>query len=229
MSMPKGHKEDCNCAICRNIRRGEDRKRKEREKANEGKKRKGKHHTGREIAARDDKAPRDTRQQTNPKPKSKKRKAGPGRPKGSKLDPETRLTPNQMRIAEKMLSAELETGLFPASVSEVARVSGSDPGYIRDLLKRKEFQDYLFKLLELEGVVLEGAFWRGLALGLQVGDSKVLELYAKMTGKITNRSESKIEVEIKGVGADGSIQPLDWSDPDIVDAEVVGPDDEEDD
>lgn len=180
---------------------------------------KGQQHRGKGESARDDQAPRDTRQQAYPKPKAKKRKAGPGRPKGSVVSKETGLTPNQERIAEKMLGAELESGLFPASVSQVAQLTGSDPKYVRDLLRRKEFQDYLFKLLELEGVVLEGAFWRGLALGLSVGDSKVLELYAKMTGKITARTESKIEVVVKGV--EGA-PVLDWrDDPNIIDVEPV--------
>lgn len=216
--MPKGHKPDCKCPPCSNRRRAEEARVAAEIEA--GVKRKGKHHAGNERPARDDQAPRKTRQQTNPTPKSKKRlKAGPGRPKGSAIDPDTKLTPNQMRIAEKMLEAELESGLFPASVAEVARVSGTKPDYVRALLKRKEFQDYVFKLLELEGVVLEGAFWRGLALGLQVGDSRVLELYAKMTGKITNRSETKIEVQIKGAGEVGPA--LDWSDSEVIDVKAI--------
>ena len=77
---------------------------------------KGKHHSELGAEARDDQAPRDTRQQTITKPKKKKRKAGPGRPKGSTLQA-SGLTPNQERIAQKMLEAELETGLFPASVA----------------------------------------------------------------------------------------------------------------
>ena len=178
----------------------------------------GKHHSGKEAVARDDQAPRDTRQQTITKAKKKKRKAGPGRPKGSTLQA-SGLTPNQERIAQKMLEAELESGLFPSSVAQVAKVTGSEPNYVRDLLRRKTFQDYLFELLKLEGIVLEGAFWRGLALGLSVGDSKVLELYAKMTGKITNKSETKLEVVIKGI--DGAPGSLDWSDGEIVDVEVV--------
>ena len=196
----KGHKPDCDCSFC-------------------GGRGRGHHHAKKNVAARDDQAPRDTRQAALPKPKSKKRKAGPGRPKGSTLNKETGLTPNQERIAHKMLEAELESGLFPSSVAQVAKVSGTQPGYVRDLLKRKTFQNYLFKLLELEGLVLEGAFWRGMALGLSVGDSKVLELYAKMTGKITNKTETKLEVSIKGI--EGTAGALDWGDGDIVDAEVV--------
>ena len=83
-----------------------------------------------------------------------------------------------------MLEAELKNKLFPATVREVSDVTGKDPATIRNLLKKPEFQAYLFQLLELEGVVLEGAFWRSMALGLQVGDSKVMQLYAQMTGKI---------------------------------------------
>ncbi len=179
---------------------------------------KGKHHAGKEVPARDDQAPRDTRQQTITTPKKKKRKPGPGRPKGSTLQ-ESGLTPNQERIAQQMLELELETGLFPSSVAQVAKVTSSDPNYVRDLLKRKTFQDYLFELLKLEGVVLEGAFWRGMALGLSLGEPKVLELYAKMTGKITKQTETKLLVEIKGIeSAPGS---LDWGDSEVVDAEVV--------
>ena len=178
---------------------------------------KGTHHAGNEDPARDDQAPRKTRQQTSTTPKKRKRPAGPGRPKGSVLQA-SGLTPNQERIAHKMLEAELESGLFPSSVAQVAKVSGTDSRYVRELLKRPEFQAYLLKLLELEGVVLEGAFWRGMALGLSVGDAKVLELYAKMTGKITNKTETKIEVEVKGVSG---VPSLDWSDSEIVEAELV--------
>lgn len=180
---------------------------------------KGKAHTGKEVPARDDQAPRSTRQQTDTKPRALKRKAGPGRPKGSKLNPDTGLTPNQERIAEKMLEAELKTGLFPSSVAQVAQVADANPSYVRELLKRPAFQAYVLKLLELEGIVLEGAFWRGLALGLSVGEPKVLELYAKMTGKIVNRTESKIQVEVQGVAG---VPALDWKDdPNVIEAQVV--------
>ncbi len=183
-----------------------------------GSHKKGKAHQGKEEAARDDQAPRDSRQAALPTPKDKKRKAGPGRPLGSTLNPETGLTPNQERIAHKMLEAELESGLFPSSAVQVAKVSGTSAKYVRDLLKRKEFQNYVFKLLELEGVILEGAFWRGLALGLSVGDVKVLELYAKMTGKITKKTETKLEVTVTGI--EGTAGGLDWADP-VIDVEEV--------
>jgi hypothetical protein len=183
---------------------------------------KGTHHKSSNHTVRKDQAPRKTRQQTNTMPRSKKGKAGPGRPKGSVVSKETGLTPNQERIAEAMLSKELEDGIFPASVGDIAKLTGSDPKYVRDLLKRPEFQSYLLSLLELEGVVLEGAFWRGMALGLQVGDSKVLELYAKMTGKITNRTESKIEVEVVAPGH--STPVLAWDDGgEIVEADIIEP------
>ena len=134
------------------------------------------------------KAARSVRKATR---KKIKHKAGPGRPVGSKVSKTTGLTPNQEGIAHKMLEAELQSGLFPATVREVATVTGKDPTNIRKLLKRPEFQKYLFTLLELEGVVLEGAFWRSMALGLQVGDSKVMQLYAQMTGKIKKQEEKK--------------------------------------
>lgn len=217
-----GHKLGCGCPFCTNWRAA--REREEEERYADGKKKKGRHHQGNEVPARDDKAPRKTRQQTDTRQKTKKRKAGPGRPKGSIVSQETGLTPNQERVAEKMLEAELESGLFPSSVAQVAKVSNSDPKYVRELLKKEAFQKYVMKLLELEGVVLEGAFWRGMALGLSVGDSKVLELYAKMTGKITNKTETKIEVEIKGT--EGAPK-LDWVDSEVIDAEVIEPEEEE--
>lgn len=191
--------------------------------AEDKKMKKGTHHKSSNHRVRADQAPRKTRQQTNPKPKALKRKAGPGRPKGSVVNPETGLTPNQERIAEAMLAKELEDGLFPASVKDVAKITGSDPKYVRSLLKRKEFQDYLLKLLELEGVVLEGAFWRGMALGLQVGDSKVLELYARMTGKITNKTETKIEVEIKSPDGKPALPVYAEENGEVIEADIIGP------
>lgn len=148
-------------------------------------------------------------------------KAGPGRPLGSKKD-ETGLTPNQKGIAQAMLEAELTSGMFPATVREVADVTGKDPKTVRNLLKRKEFQDYLFSLLELEGVVLEGAFWRSMALGLQVGDSKVMQLYANMTGKIEKKEDKKIEVVITAPEGHTLALPVYEGDAaEIVDAETV--------
>ena len=127
--------------------------------------------------------------------KSGKYKAGPGRPLGSKVD-ETGLTPNQKGIARKMLEAELKSGLFPATVREVVEVTGKTAQTIRELLRREDFQKYLFSLLADEQVILEPAFWRAMALGLQVGDQKVMDLYARITGKIQKREEKKVEVTI---------------------------------
>ncbi len=157
-------------------------------------------------------APRATRAITR---KNKQHGKSSGRKPG-KIDPEWGLTPNQKRIARKMLEAELEDGLFPASVAAVAKVSGAQPAYVRDLLKRKEFQAYLMHLLELEGVVLEGAFWRGLALGLQTGDVKVLELYARMTGKIDNQKDTKVVIEVTSPDGQPALPVYEVEEADIV-------------
>lgn len=173
----------------------------------------GDHHQKADRTKSVTKAKRSTRAAANPENKKRNYKPGPGRPKGSTVQ-ESGLTPNQEKIAQQMIEAELDTGLWPASVKELSEATGQPAHKIRELLKRTDFQTYLLKLLELEGVVLEGAFWRGLALGLQSADVKVLELYARMTGKIKPlQKESKVEVTIKG--ADGLQLP------EYVDAEVV--------
>jgi len=162
-------------------------------------------------AARSAKATKPTRKKGN-------WKAGPGRPLGSKKD-EFGMTPNQRSVAHAMLEAELKSGLFPATVREVADVTGKDPESIRKLLKQPHFQAYLFHLLELEGVVLEGAFWRSMALGLQVGDAKVMGLYAQMTGKIKKQEEKKVEVVIKA--PDGQPVGLPQYPMEVLEAEIV--------
>jgi hypothetical protein len=175
------------------------------------------HHASQDRSKSKSKAPRSTRAAANPEAKKKGYKAGPGRPKGSTIQ-ESGLTPNQEKIAQDILEAELKNGLWPASVKELVEATGKSSKTIRDLLRRDDFQAYLFKLLELEGLMLEGAFWRGLALGLQTGDVKVLELYARMTGKIKPvQKETKVEVQIKGVEG---VQLPEYTG-DVIDAEVV--------
>ena len=155
------------------------------------------------------------------KKRKMKYKAGPGRPVGSAKD-KTGLTPNQKGIARKMLEAELSNGMFPASVREVVEVTGTSASTIRKLLRRKDFQKYLWSLLEDEQIILEPAFWRSIALGLQVGDQKVMDLYARMTGKIQRKEEKRIEVII--TAPEGKIAHLPVYEGDageIVEAEVV--------
>ncbi len=148
-------------------------------------------------------------------------KAGPGRPLGSKKD-ETGLTPNQKGIARKMLEAELSNGMFPATVREVVEVTGKNAPTIRALLKRKDFQNYLWSLLEDEQIILEPAFWRSMALGLQVGDQKVMALYAQITGKIQKHEEKKVEVTIVAPAGQTAIMPVYEGDAgEIIEAEVV--------
>lgn len=148
-------------------------------------------------------------------------KPGPGRPVGSKKD-KTGLTPNQKNIARKMLEAELSNGMFPATVREVVEVTGKPAPAIRALLKRSDFQKYLWSLLEDEQIILEPAFWRSMALGLQVGDQKVMALYAQITGKIQRREEKKVEVIITAPGGQPAVLPVYEGDAgEIVEGEVV--------
>lgn len=164
---------------------------------------------------------RASRKQTRSKPEEQN-KPGPGRPKGSSIQP-SGLTPNQESIAHQILDAELDNGLFPVSVAQLGRITRTDPKYLRRLLKRDDFQKYMTEILKTEGVVLEGAFWRGMALGLQIGDAKVLHLYASMTGKIkSEKSQAKLTIEIKSPdGMEALPRYSIDSDGDIVDAEVV--------
>lgn len=154
----------------------------------------------------------------------KKHPAGPGRPKGSTLDKTWRLTPNQMKVAEVIIDAGMNEGLFPSSVVDVVKLTGRTSRYVRDLLKREDFQAYFNWLLSTEGVILEGAFWRGMALGLSVGDVKVLELYARMTGKIAAaKKDTKIEITVKS--PDGA-PALPAYTKDIIEAEIISDEEE---
>ena len=176
------------------------------------------------------KAARATRKQTrateDDQAEAKAIKPGPGRPKGSTIQP-SGLTPNQERIAHDILDVELKDGIFPASVAQLGRATATDPKVIRALLRREDFQKYMADLLKTEGVVLEGAFWRGMALGLQVGDPKVLDLYARMSGKIKQeKAQAKLTIEIKSPDGQAALPMYTLDEEgDIVDAELVGEED----
>jgi len=177
------------------------------------------------------KAPRSTRKQLNPEGEEKRRwneqeGGGPGRPKGSTLDEVWKLTPNQMALAVRVVEATNKDGLFPASITQLAKTVKTDPTYMREMLRRDDFQRYLNYLLLNEGIMLEMAFWRGMQLGLQVGDSKVLHLYAMMTGKIAKKETPTLKVEL--VAPDGSRMelPTYTDEPEVIDVEVIEDDDE---
>lgn len=173
------------------------------------------------------KAERATRKQTVKKKKfSGMDGGGPGRPKGSTLDKEWKLTPRQMEIAELMMEVETNDGFFPKSVTELANAIKTDRTYVRELLRREDFQRYVNHLLLSDGIMLEMSFWRGMQLGLQAGDSKVLHLYAQMTGKITKKDAPQLKVEI--VSSDGSRLALpiyEEEEKRIIDVDVVEEDD----
>lgn len=139
-----------------------------------------------------------------------------GRQPDSALHPEWKLTPRQMEIAEAMVQAKSKKG-FPTSVAELARQLDADDKYIRGLLKRETFQAYLNYLLAMDGIVLETAFWKGMQLGLQVGDPKVLSLYATMTGKIQKQEAPKVVVEIRSPDQQLALPRYE----DVEDAEVI--------
>jgi hypothetical protein len=168
---------------------------------------------------------RATRKQLNPEGEEKRKwngmeGGGPGRPKGSTLDETWKLTPNQMDLCRRIIEATNDEGFFPASITALARDVDTDPKYLREMLRREKFQAYLNYLLLQNGIMLEMAFWRGMQLGLQAGDSKVLQLYAQMTGKIQKKEATAIKVEL--IAPDGSRTELPtYKDEDIVDAEVV--------
>ncbi len=168
---------------------------------------------------------RATRKQTGEKEKfSGMEGGGPGRPKGSTLDKVWKLTPRQMEIGELMMDVENSDGFFPSSVTELAKKIGADRTYVRDLLRRQDFQNYLNHLLLADGMMLELSFWRGMSLGLQVGDAKVLQLFAQMTGKIAKNEAPNVTVEL--VSPDGSRVALPmYEEEDIQDADIVEEDD----
>ncbi len=175
------------------------------------------------------KAARATRKQTGKKKKfSGMDGGGPGRPKGSTLDKVWKLTPRQMEIAELMMEVETRDGFFPSSVTELAKEINTDRTYVRDLLRREDFQRYINHLLISDGIMLEMSFWRGMSLGLQVGDAKVLQLYAQMTGKISKKETPQLKVEL--VSPDGTRLALpmyEAEDDTIIDADVVEEDDDD--
>lgn len=143
------------------------------------------------------------------------------------------LTDKQKSIAEKLVEFELsDERPITLSVAALARHMGEEPTYVRRLFKRSDFQAYLVHLLGSESMVQEGLFWRGMAIGLSVGDPQVMRLYAQVTGKI-KKEEKKDSVKIFVVGPDGSeIMPVTSvdKDGDIVEMEeldgtfkIVGP------
>lgn len=149
---------------------------------------------------------RATRKLTNPEGEEKRKwngqeGGGPGRPPGSTQKNKWGLTPSQMKTAEKIIAATNKDGLFPASVQQLARAIKEEPKRVRDLLRRENFHAYMTHLLLEEGIMLEVAFWRGMQLGLQVGDARVLHLYAQMTGKIQKNAQPTLQVQI--VSPDG--------------------------
>lgn len=169
---------------------------------------------------------RATRKQEPDKPKwNGMEKGGPGRPKGSTLDKVWKLTPRQMEIAQKIIDVEGEGGLFPARVTELADKVGADRMYVRKLLRREDFQRYLNHLLLQDGIMLEISFWRGMQLGLQVGDARVLDLYARMTGKIAKQEAPVLKVEL--VAPDGSVTSLPaYTDSEIEEAIIIEDEDD---
>jgi len=172
---------------------------------------------------------RSTRKQVGEKPKwNGQEGGGPGRPKGSTLDKVWGLTPRQMDIAERIIHVNTESGLFPHNATELADKVGADRRYVQRLLRRADFQKYLTFLLLQDGIMLEMSFWRGMQLGLSVGDSKVLDLYARMTGKIAKNEATSLKVEL--VSPDGTRMALPtYSDDEIEDAIIIEDDIEEDD
>ena len=166
-------------------------------------------------AGTDQKAPRKSRKTV---PRKRQRAAGPGRPKGS-IILESGLTEAQEEVAQAIVDAEMKDGLWPSSVKDIVAVTGRTGQYVRQLMKRDSFQAHLASLLKMEGVILEGSFVRGIALGLQVGDPKVLELYAKMTGKIQPvKKETKVTVEV--LSPDGQSALPEYA-TDVVEGEIL--------
>jgi len=164
---------------------------------------------------------RATRKQQGEKAKWNGQKTGgPGRPKGSVIHKKWGLTPYQMEIARKMIEATNKDGLFPSNISQLADFVGAERKYVRNLLRRDNFHAYLTHLLLQQGIWMEVSFWRGMQMGLQVGDPKVLQLYAQMTGKIAKQEAPILKVEL--ISPDGSRQALPaYTDDDIEDAIII--------
>lgn len=166
------------------------------------------------------KSPRGSRRIINPEGGRVKRTSkNAGRAKGSKLDPKWKLTEYQMEIAQATLEATNRNGLFPASVSELARIIGADPMYVRNLLRNEKFQAYINHILVSDGIMLEMSFWRGMQLGLQVGDAKVLQLYANITGKIAKKEAPNIKITLLGPKGEEMALPM-YRDPEVEEEDI---------
>lgn len=155
------------------------------------------------------KSPRGTRRTINPDGARVKRSSkNAGRPKGTTLDPVWKLTEYQMEIAQATLEATNRHGLFPASIAELARSIGADTMYVRNLLRNEKFQAYINHILVSDGIMLEMSFWRGMQLGLQAGDPKVLHLYATITGKIAKKEAPNIKITLLGPKGEEMALPM---------------------
>jgi hypothetical protein len=131
-----------------------------------------------------------------------------------------------MVTAQKIIDATNKDGLFPSSVQQLARTIKEDPKRVRDLMRRTNFQEYLNHLLLQDGIMLEMSFWRGMQLGLQVGDARVLHLYAQMTGKIHKSDQATLQVQI--VSPDGETLAIpQYTDEQIEDAIIIEDDGDE--
>lgn len=163
-------------------------------------------------------APRALRKTMKDKPKTF---AKGGRPKGSVVDKRWGLTAGQMILAQTILDVETTDGFFPSSITELARKTKTDRHYLREMLRREKFQRYLNHLMTTDGIMLEISFWRGMQLGLQVGDPKVLQLYANITGKVQKREMPVVKVKLVGPGGEEFALPMYTDDPNVIDAEVI--------
>ena len=68
--------------------------------------------------------------------------------------------------------------------------------------------------------MLEMSFWRGMQLGLQVGDARVLHLYAQMTGKIHKSEQPTLQVQIVSPGGETLAIPQ-YTDGEVEDAIII--------
>ncbi|MEK0325102.1 MAG: hypothetical protein QQN63_05295 [Nitrosopumilus sp.] len=142
---------------------------------------------------------------------------------------EYKLTDKQREIAEKLVSFELDTDShLVLSVAALARGLGENVHYIRKVFRMPDFQRYMMELLGNESIVQESLFWRGMAIGLGLGDPQIMRLYAQVSGKI-KKEEKKETTKIVIVGPDGvNIIPTTSidADGDIIDVEQIGPGDD---